>query len=182
ENLAWKLAAVDGGAPEALLDTYDAERRPAALENLAATDATMRFMAPHGWLRQAWRNLVLRMAPRSGWFRSRVNSGRLAEPAVYPAAYAATGPLDPSLPRHGSVAPDVPLAGGGRLRDRFGRGYVVLLPHVLDTPAGVATVLIGPDSPYGPDRAWVVRPDGYLAGSAPVDEIAIVLPDLLEPR
>ena len=35
-----------GDAPEALLDTYDAERRPAALDNLAATDATMRFLAP----------------------------------------------------------------------------------------------------------------------------------------
>ena len=45
ENLAWKLALVLGGrAPEALLDSYDAERRAAAVENLAVTDASMRFM------------------------------------------------------------------------------------------------------------------------------------------
>ena len=46
ENLAWKLALVLGGrAPEALLDSYDAERA-AAVENLAVTDASMRFMVP----------------------------------------------------------------------------------------------------------------------------------------
>ena len=84
ENLAWKLAWVlRGDAAPSLIDSYEAERRPVARENLAVTDATMRFMAPHGPVRRAWRNLVLRMAPRSGWFRSRVNSGRLAEPATY---------------------------------------------------------------------------------------------------
>ena len=35
-NLAWKLAAVIGGAPEELLDSYDAERRPVATTLLAA--------------------------------------------------------------------------------------------------------------------------------------------------
>ena len=84
ENLAWKLAWVlRGEAPQTLLDSYEAERRPVAAENLRVTDATMRFMAPRGPLRGAWRDLVLRMAPRSAWFRSRVDSGRLAEPATY---------------------------------------------------------------------------------------------------
>src|SRR6266568_1663851 len=47
ENLAWKLATVlRGQAPETLLETYETERRAAARENLAVTDATMRFMAP----------------------------------------------------------------------------------------------------------------------------------------
>src|SRR5690606_28111538 len=79
ENLAWRLAeAVRTGSADAL-DGYERERRSAALANLAATDATMRFMAPHGLARRSWRNLVLRMAPRSAWFRSRVDSGRLAE-------------------------------------------------------------------------------------------------------
>ncbi|MGH2603306.1 MAG: FAD-dependent oxidoreductase, partial [Dehalococcoidia bacterium] len=87
ENLAWKLALVlDGVAPATLLETYDVERRAAALENLAVTDATMRFMVPHGPWRRAWRNLVLRLSPRSGWFRARVNSGRLSQPAAYAAS------------------------------------------------------------------------------------------------
>jgi 2-polyprenyl-6-methoxyphenol hydroxylase-like FAD-dependent oxidoreductase len=122
ENLAWKLAFVlRGDAPTALLDTYEAERRPAALENLAATEATMRFVAPHGPLRRAWRNLVLHMAPRSSWFRRRVNSGRLAEPATYAASpVVAAG--------HGWVVPDLALADGSRLRDRIGTGFIVAAP------------------------------------------------------
>jgi 3-(3-hydroxy-phenyl)propionate hydroxylase len=177
ENLAWKLASVGrGNAPHTLLDTYEAERRPAALDNLAATDSTMRFMAPHGPFRRAWRNLVLRMAPRSRWFRSRVDSGRLAEPARYgPSAIVAPAHGMSGLPLHGAPAPDVPLSGGGRLRDRLGGGYVVISPFEADRPTDLPRIVIGPDTVYGADRAWLVRPDGYLADSVPrvkLDELA----------
>jgi 2-polyprenyl-6-methoxyphenol hydroxylase-like FAD-dependent oxidoreductase len=175
ENLAWKLAAVVHGAPDSLLDSYDAERRPAALDNLAATDATMRFMAPHGPIRRAWRNLVLRMAPRSAWFRRRVNSGRLAEPASYEGAASVTpGPEDGSVPRHGMVAPDALLPDGSRLRDHLGRGFVVLLPRPVPAPdLRAEPLLIGPDTIYGAERAWMIRPDGYIAGSASLDESSV---------
>ncbi|MDL4774116.1 FAD-dependent monooxygenase [Actinomadura xylanilytica] len=43
-NLGWKLAAVAGeGAPEALLDSYEAERRPVAEELLARTERSLDF-------------------------------------------------------------------------------------------------------------------------------------------
>ncbi len=47
-NLAWKLAAVVGGRSDsALLDSYDAERRPVALANLAVSkDNYLRGLAP----------------------------------------------------------------------------------------------------------------------------------------
>ncbi|HEX2766159.1 MAG TPA: FAD-dependent monooxygenase [Candidatus Limnocylindria bacterium] len=167
ENLAWKLAAVLGGAPESLLDTYEVERRTAALENLAATEATMRFLTPHGPRRRMWRNTVLRLAPWSGWFRRRVNSGRLAEPA----RYAADGPPEPGLPRHGTVAPDVHLADGSRLRDRLGSGFVLVVPRDVPGAPRVETVVVGAGTPYGEGRGWLVRPDGYLAGSGPVGEL-----------
>ena len=81
EDLAAKLGAVLGGeAGDELLDTYDRERRAVAAENLAVTDATMRFMVPHGPMRRAWRDMVLRLSPHFGWARRGVNSGRLAEP------------------------------------------------------------------------------------------------------
>ncbi|HEU4863034.1 MAG TPA: FAD-dependent monooxygenase [Candidatus Limnocylindria bacterium] len=168
ENLAWKLAAATNGAPDSLLDTYEAERRPAALANLAATEATMRFMAPHGPFRRAWRNLVLRMAPRSAWFRRRVNSGRLAEPASYEGAPSVTpGPDDGTSPRHGTVAPDARLPGGTRLREHLGRGFIVLLPRPVPAPdLRAEPLVIGPDTVYGSERAWMIRPDGYIAGSA----------------
>ena len=47
ENAAWKLAYVGRGwAPAALLESYHDERHAAALENLAVTTATMRFLVP----------------------------------------------------------------------------------------------------------------------------------------
>jgi len=171
ENLAWKLAAViRGAAPEGLLDSYESERRAAARDNLAATDATMRFMAPHGPWHRAWRNLVLLLAPRSAWFRARVNSGRLAEPA----RYAAEGPDDPALPRHGTIAPDLPLPDGGRLRGRLGGGWVLVAPEPVETSLPV--VDIGRGTAYGDQRAWLVRPDGYLADSRSLEEAAALGP------
>ena len=174
ENLAWKLAAASNGAPDSLLDTYEAERRPAALANLAATEATMRFLAPHGPFRRAWRNLVLRMAPHSAWFRRRVNSGRLAEPASYEGAPSVTsGPDDGTLPRHGTVAPDARLPDGTRLREHLGRGFIVLLPRpVPASDLRAEPLVIGPRTVYGSERAWMIRPDGYIAGSAELDRPA----------
>jgi 2-polyprenyl-6-methoxyphenol hydroxylase-like FAD-dependent oxidoreductase len=163
ENLAWRLAAAVRGEGADVLDGYEAERRPAAIANLDATDATMRFMAPRSVLTRAWRALVLRMAPRSAWFRARVNAGRLAEPARY--ASAASGVDDPRLPRSGSVAPDARLPDGSRLRDHLGHGWLRLVPTGRATTDGVPTLVIGPETVYGRDRAWLIRPDGYVASS-----------------
>jgi 3-(3-hydroxy-phenyl)propionate hydroxylase len=169
ENLAWKLAWVlRGEASPSLLDTYEAERKPVARDNLAVTDATMRFLAPHGPVRRAWRNLVLGLAPRSAWFRRRVNSGSLAEPAVY--AVQGSGPSEPGLPVLGSVAPDVSLAHGERLRDRLGRGFVAVVPRTVGAVRLAETVEVGGASPFGPGDVWLVRPDGHLAASVPLGE------------
>jgi 2-polyprenyl-6-methoxyphenol hydroxylase-like FAD-dependent oxidoreductase len=187
ENLAWKLTLVlSGRAPDSLLDTYEAERRPAAEENLAVTDATMRFMAPQGAWQRAWRDLILRGSTRFASLRRRVNSGRLAEPFSYLASpIVESGPDDPDLPRHGAVAPDTVLTDGSRLKQRFGSGFVVLL---AEAPATLATAcrqaswpipvevvsdegLAATYAASGP-RAWVVRPDGHLASSLPLSASA----------
>jgi 2-polyprenyl-6-methoxyphenol hydroxylase-like FAD-dependent oxidoreductase len=185
ENLAWKLAMVlRGDAPEMLLDSYEAERRPAAQENLRVTDATMRFMAPQGTAQSVWRDLVLRGSTRSSWFRRRVNSGRLAEPFVYRASpIVESGPEEPALPRHGAVAPDVELRDGSRLKERFGSSFVVLLADattavdgaVRSAPWPVPVEVIADQALsaiYGPSgpRAWIVRPDGHLASSLSMAE------------
>jgi 2-polyprenyl-6-methoxyphenol hydroxylase-like FAD-dependent oxidoreductase len=96
-NLGWKLAlVVSGEAPDALLETYEAERRPAALENLRITSATMRFMAPPTPLHRALRTAILHASVRSRRARRFVNSGKLAEPAVYGAGERPVGRLAPS--------------------------------------------------------------------------------------
>jgi pentachlorophenol monooxygenase/3-(3-hydroxy-phenyl)propionate hydroxylase len=168
ENLAWKLAwLLRHGAATDLLDSYETERRAAALDNLAATDATMRFMAPHGPWRRLWRWIVLRLAPRSAWFRRHVNSGRLAEPAVYPAS----GPDDGSGVRHGTVAPDVLLPAGGRLRERLGGEFVLVVARSAGRALPLPEVVIGPGTVYGDSRAWLIRPDGYVASSAALADV-----------
>ncbi|MGA7271714.1 MAG: FAD-dependent monooxygenase, partial [Acidimicrobiia bacterium] len=144
ENLAWKLALVlRGEAPDGLLDTYHDERHAAAEENLAVTDATMRFMVPHGPWRRLVRNLTLRASQRFGFMRRRVNSGHLAQPFVYgPSGVVEPGPDDPALPRHGAVAPDLTLSDDARLKERFGRGFVVLVagaePDTVDAARALA--------------------------------------------
>jgi 2-polyprenyl-6-methoxyphenol hydroxylase-like FAD-dependent oxidoreductase len=208
ENLAWKLAMVlDGRAPESLLDSYEIERRAAAEENLAVTEASMRFMVPHGPLQRLARNAILRGSVRSTFLRSRVNSGKLSQPFSYAASPVIAAPhADERLPRHGDVAPDTrctAMKGGAhaitRLRDLLGDAFVVLL--ICRTPPDAAAAMairaaglswpvpariaaVGPDMPlkdvmvlrdthgdlariYGAagSRAWLIRPDGHLAGS-----------------
>ena len=83
-NLSWRLALVRASeADDRLLDGYEQERRPAALKNLRVTAQTMRFMAPPTALHRLVRDAILRGSLRSAALRRRVNSGRLAEPAVY---------------------------------------------------------------------------------------------------
>jgi len=63
-NLAWKLAAVlRGGAGEALLDTYDRERRAAARQIAATTDAGFVFQAQRGPLMALARIGAAKLAP-----------------------------------------------------------------------------------------------------------------------
>jgi 3-(3-hydroxy-phenyl)propionate hydroxylase len=105
-NLGWKLALVLAGeASEPLLESYEGERWPAAQENLKVTSATMRFMTPPTRLHRAVRNAILRASVRSRRVRRFVDSGKLAEPAVYGEGDAPVGRLVPS---------SVPLREAGR--------------------------------------------------------------------
>lgn len=59
-NLGWKLALVlRGGAPDALLDTYHAERHPVGARTLRLTDTLLRGVLLRGAIPRAARRLVL---------------------------------------------------------------------------------------------------------------------------
>ncbi len=66
-NLAWKLAlAIKGGAHTALLDTYDAERRPVAERLLRTTDRAFQLVVGEGWFASLFRTRILaRVAARA---------------------------------------------------------------------------------------------------------------------
>jgi 3-(3-hydroxy-phenyl)propionate hydroxylase len=112
ENAAWKLAFVlREWAPEALLQTYDTERKAAASENLAITETTMRFLVPQNEAERAHRLDVLEHARSDPEARSQVDSGRMYEPFWYVDSPLTTpNPGRPFLgrPARGQVPPPLP--------------------------------------------------------------------------
>ena len=172
ENLAWKLAAVVAGhAPPALLDSYHVERRAAAVENLAVTDASMRFMVPRGLLRRRLRNAILRGSLRFPRLRRLVNSGRLAQPFSYAdSPVVVPGAVDPRLPPVGGVAPDArcgapdEAAAVSRLRDLFGSSFVALLVSEAPEEAARTAVRASRLAWPAPCRVVVLGASGALSG------------------
>lgn len=170
DNLAWKLALVwQSLAPNALLDTYHAERHPAAVENLRVTATTMRFLAPPNWPMRLRRNLVLR-GSRFAWLRRQIDSGRLSEPFAYAGSTIVEG--------DGAVVADRPVMADGalsRLRHCLGAGFVLVLPapDVDIAPSQIPLRVVVDPSLTDP---ILVRPDGHLAARlASVSEVEAAL-------
>jgi len=197
ENLAWKVAAVLAGAsPWALLDTYAHERRSAAEANLAATRATMRFLAPATAADRDRRRVILEAA----WAGepeaiAQVDSGRLYVPACYADSPLTTPcPDRPFLgwgedglviaPTPGMVLPDLVVPSGERLRAlvRFAGAVIApswageavarigvgtrCRPRVLELDEVDPEGVLRQALRLGEGEGVVVRPDGHIAGFA----------------
>lgn len=86
-NLGWKLALVlQGQAPDALLDSYSAERHAACAENLQVTSRSARFLAPRSTTEHVLRRAVLDLARQHAFARALVNTGRMSVANDYPAS------------------------------------------------------------------------------------------------
>jgi 3-(3-hydroxy-phenyl)propionate hydroxylase len=187
-NLGWKLALVRAGrAPAALLDTYDAERQPAARENLEVTSRTARFLAPRSVAERTLRDAAIALARKHPFARPLVNSGRLSVPNPYPAS--------PAVTNGGCSVPNVPitLQDGTRatladLAQRLGTVFIGILyaPTRAEDVAAFAWLeasgrpfrflVCGPGGIGDPDGKLkqalgtapgsfaLIRPDLYLAG------------------
>ena len=133
ENLVWKLARViRGGAPVALLSTYQAERQPAAAENLLHSTRATDFITPKSPISHVFRDSVLRLAKRYPFARALVNSGRLSSPCRYDDSPLNTPDTDRFAPlaRPGSPCPDAAIAVGGKsgwLLELLGGSFVLLV-------------------------------------------------------
>ena len=130
DNLAWKLAwVIRGQAPDRLLDSYDAERGPAADENLLNSTRSTDFITPKHRAAADFRKAVLTLAADCPFARRLVNSGRLSLPHAYAATPLSTpdaDTFDGGVPP-GAPAPDAPVAGGdGWLLGALGGGFRVL--------------------------------------------------------
>ena len=83
DNLGWKLGrVVRGDAPDALLDSYAAEREFAADENILNSTRATDFITPKSEISLLFRNAVLELAKDHPFARKLVNSGRLSLPAT----------------------------------------------------------------------------------------------------
>jgi 3-(3-hydroxy-phenyl)propionate hydroxylase len=190
-NLGWKLALVLARqAPERLLDTYDAERQPAARQNLEVTSRTSRFLAPQSPAERVLRSAVIGLAREHAFARPLVNSGRLSIGNPYPDSTAVSNA--------GWTLQNVPitLPGGARstlvglaqsVRTAFigilyapTRGhevagfaqleasglpfrFFVCGPGGIGDPAGKLKAVLKVE----PDGFALVRPDLYLAALVP---------------
>jgi 3-(3-hydroxy-phenyl)propionate hydroxylase len=177
ENLAWKLSTVLAGrASGELLESYHAERRAAALENLAVTDASMRFMVPRGRLRRLVRNAILRGSLRIPRLRRLVNSGRLAQPFSYAdSSIVVADSRDARIPAIGAVAPDascgtLDTAPVTRLRDLFGAGFVVLLIGSAARETAAAAIRASRLAWPASSQIVAIGPEGPLAGVTVLDD------------
>jgi 2-polyprenyl-6-methoxyphenol hydroxylase-like FAD-dependent oxidoreductase len=146
-NLGWKLAAVQGGADPALLDTYEEERWPVAAQVLGMTTALHeRGFRPSTGQAPALHQLDITYRGSSLAVDDRPSPGGL---------------------RAGDRAPDARLPDGTRLFDAFRGPHVTLLAFGHDAVAGdhrTKILQVGRLDGYDVDAGHVVlvRPDGYI--------------------
>jgi 3-(3-hydroxy-phenyl)propionate hydroxylase len=172
DNLAWKLAwVIAGKADDSLLDTYDDERRAAAIENIRAAERTGRFLRPRSPREGVYRDATLTLARRHHFARSLVNTGRMSIPNHYPESRLTVGRDG------GRSVPNLPLSlPDGRASDlaglmRWAGGDLVVLAPVetaaLRTLEGRYPVRIVAASCAGVDAGdlLLLRPDLYCAGT-----------------
>jgi len=132
DNLGWKLKLVlEGAAPEALIDSYSAERTFAADDNLLNSTRSTDFITPKNAISRRYRNAVLELAGTVEGIRPLVNSGRLSRPTPYRDSPLNTPDVDDFK---GKMAPgtncdDAPVSLDGKpgwLLNRLGDGFTVL--------------------------------------------------------
>jgi 2-polyprenyl-6-methoxyphenol hydroxylase-like FAD-dependent oxidoreductase len=169
-NLGWKLGAVVAGwAPEGLLDTYDAERRPLGAWVLHWTRAqigVMRGDAKSAALREVVADLL---STRDGTTYAVKKISGVTQRIDLPGDH----------PLVGRYVPDLWLTDGSRLADHGHGGGFLLLDRTPDgTFARLAATWAGRVSSVTDDHATptgvLVRPDGVVAWASDTTDVAAV--------
>ncbi|MEM7269849.1 MAG: FAD-dependent oxidoreductase [Pseudomonadota bacterium] len=186
DNLGWKLAAViEGRADEALLATYQIERKHGADENILNSSRATDFLTPKSEVSRLFRDSVLDLAEAAPFARAHVNSGRLSVPCTYEAS-PLNGPDEGDLParlRPGSPALDAPYEGGWLLARLGGAFQVVAINCAAPEIAGAEAVELSSDGApelaarylgNAPEAIYLMRPDQHVAARwVEADEAAI---------
>lgn len=179
DNLAWKLALeIEGKAGGALLDSYHAERKHAAEENILNSSRATDFLTPKSAISRLFRDSVLDLVEHAPFARPLVNSGRLSVPAVYDGSGLNAPDTDglPERTRPGAPIVDAPT-GDGWLSDRLGDRFQILAINVDAEPVSVKGVeaevvaVSGDASSLFAERylgtagtaIYLIRPDQHVA-------------------
>ena len=170
ENLAWKLALVVGGrADEALLDTYEAERRPIAKNVVATTSGVTELVVSGGWAARLLRDRLVVPTMNREWLQRLI-----AEKSSQLQISYRRGPLGVSGwrpvrgPQVGDRVPDRACTRTDgtttRLYAELGPQWALLGPESL---AEAARARLGDVVTLRDDGrdATLVRPDGHIAWS-----------------
>ncbi len=171
ENLAWKLALVaTGRAGPALLNSYEAERRPIATEVLAATSGMTRLILGDTAPARLVRDHVFVPLLNRPWIQRLIWEHASQLKISY-----RRGPLARQWfitgPRPGDRVPDLACryADGRntRLHAELGSHWVLLTPDELDACGTVARKHLGAVTVLVPDGGpthdvMLVRPDAHL--------------------
>ena len=179
-NLAWKLALVASGrVPDALLDSYGAERRPVAEDVLRLTHALVHYGTLSHPLKRMARDLVVPALARSAAIQRRA-ARRISQVYVrYPSGPQAVPgqpagrPAGRRGPAVGQRMPDLAVRADGRattLHQALGGGRHVLLIPAASAAAVRADAALRPYrddvelvETAGAGSAVLVRPDGHVA-------------------
>ena len=176
-NLAWKLAlAIHGMCGEALLDTYSPERSGVGDEVLKNTSRLTAIGTLHNLFAEELRNIVGRVALGLAPVQHAVVDNMSQVSVGYPES-----PMNGR--GHGSFHPApgqrmAPIAGwppfGAGSEPRF---TVLALPSpavtgVMSSFPKLLNAALGP--PPDAKGAWLIRPDGYVAATAPASDLSSI--------
>jgi 3-(3-hydroxy-phenyl)propionate hydroxylase len=188
-NLAWKLARVLASeSSDALLDSYSAERLPAARENLAEATRAARFMSPPTRGYRRMRDAVLSLALNEPAVRDIINprQGSLIALTDSPLSSVNEQPPGGGAPSPGEVMPNLRITTTGAGADvflydqlRYEATLIAVLPaeqrkafddavRELRRETQIGAVILDPDAVgvrpgFGPGSVYLVRPDHHIA-------------------
>jgi 2-polyprenyl-6-methoxyphenol hydroxylase-like FAD-dependent oxidoreductase len=179
-NLAWKLALVClDAAGEELIDTYEAERLPAAKVAMSAASGQTRLGTLRPWLARTARDLLLRLGGRTGKLTERLVPTLTQLGTTYPAS-PLFGLSHGSVRGAGQRIADTPVRGvpdAGTLFDLLRRRWFTVLvlgagPADEQAVRTLAGSLAGPgDAPLtAPLTAQVVAIDRESTGGQDVGD------------
>jgi 2-polyprenyl-6-methoxyphenol hydroxylase-like FAD-dependent oxidoreductase len=151
-NLAWKMDAVLGGAPDSLLDTYQQERHPIGERVLLQSGLIARVITLRPRPARFLRNLLVPNLLRIGRIRD-----------VIAGSFAGTSLRYPRRPGEhklvGTRATRIPLTAGSVTEMQRCAGFLFVRERGAAAVAGV-DILQAQRADDGP--AVLVRPDGYI--------------------